>query len=101
MSEPMTEARLSEIEARNNIDVCYALHSGCDDYACYCHFNMPEMIAEVRRLRAELAECWEVKRLLPVENCDSREEIAKLKNEVAIVSSRPEPGPGWSGYHVR
>lgn len=49
--KPMSDERIAEIEAhRGNADE--AMLSGCTDYACYCHFNLPELIAEIRRLKA-------------------------------------------------
>ena len=32
------------------------MHSGCWDYACYCHFDLPKTLDEIDRLKAELRE---------------------------------------------
>jgi hypothetical protein len=46
----LTDERLAEIEARAAREP--GMHSGCSDYACYCHFAVPELVAEIRRLRS-------------------------------------------------
>ncbi len=34
------------------------MHSNCSDYACPCHFAVPKLVEEVRRLRELVAHCW-------------------------------------------
>lgn len=51
----MIEAELHRIERRRG-DATHAMNAGCTDYACYCHFEIPGLIAEVRRMRAAANE---------------------------------------------
>ena len=50
----MTDSELQAIEARFPL-AADAMHSGCTDYACYCHYEIPGLVAEIRRLQASLA----------------------------------------------
>lgn len=78
----MTDDRLEEIRAMTRRDVSNALHSGCDDYACYCHFALPEAVAEIDRLRAGLKQMADGAYLNPMAN---EEYAARL-----LAGDRPE-----------
>lgn len=53
--EVMSDEKMAEIEERSTRDLNGAMHAGCTDYFCDCHMEIPGLVAEVRRLRAELA----------------------------------------------
>lgn len=45
----MTDKWLEELAVQEPA----GMRSGCSDYACDCHAKVPELVAEVRRLKAE------------------------------------------------
>lgn len=49
----MTDAELDSLAEQ--ADSTHATHSGCTDYACYCHAKLPVLVAALRRLRAYAA----------------------------------------------
>lgn len=48
---PMTDAELNTLAEQ--ISARDAMHSGCSDYACYCHGKVPVLVAEIRRLKRQ------------------------------------------------
>ncbi len=42
-------------ERHRSTDTTHAMRSGCSDYACYCHFDVPKLLDEIDRLKAALA----------------------------------------------
>ena len=47
----MSEEELQAIESRFALTEEWTMRSGCSDYACPCHFQIPALVAEIRRLR--------------------------------------------------
>jgi hypothetical protein len=65
----MTDQDLDHIRERivktsQGSDYAYAHQSNCDEYQCECHRDMPMMLAEIERLRQELAVEKELHRKL-------------------------------------
>lgn len=49
----MTREERERVKALIAVDASDAMHSGCTDYACYCHFELPKVHAYLEAAEAE------------------------------------------------
>jgi hypothetical protein len=72
MNEPklLTKDELADLAVQ--ADAEHAMNSGCTDYACYCHYKLPTLLAHIAALEAREAE-------LLRERDEARNELRRLR----------------------
>lgn len=61
---PIAPERIAELRARFSRAGEHTMTSGCTDYACGCHFDMPVVLDEIQRQARVIAALVSVCRIL-------------------------------------
>ena len=84
MSKPLTDEYLWQVRERRkrtDAEMGAEMLSGCSDYACYCHADLPKLLNEIQRLKEELATTKQLSAAFEDLADERKEEIQRLREE--------------------